>query len=70
MIRLTLKDLGTVREYVDTEDMEYTWAVGMAGEVIIYFKQVHKVISNAEIDGGILTVYAPGSWVKVDVLPE
>lgn len=57
-------------EYVDKDDVEYTWQIGMAGEVIIYFKKLHKVISNAEVEGGIKTVFAPGTWLRVDVIPE
>ncbi len=60
----------SVSEYKDTDDTEYTWQVGMAGELIIYYKKLHKVISNAEIEGGIQTVFASGQWTRVDVLPE
>jgi hypothetical protein len=59
-----------VETWEDEDERTYTWAVGMAGEVIIYYKVVHKVISNAEMDAGIVRVYAPGAWSQVDVVPE
>ncbi len=68
-IRAYMKD-GFLKEWTDKEDIKYEWQIGMAGELIIYYRKVHKVISNAEIDGGILCVYNATQWCSVDVLQE
>jgi len=70
MIKVYLTAMGQVKEYADSDEMEYTWQVGMAGELIIYYKKIHKVISMAEVDAGILTVWARDTWSRVNVIPE
>ena len=69
-IRATLKDHGTIREWTDTKEKVYNWQIGMAGELIIYYKLMHKVISSVAEEEGILTVFAAGQWITVDVLQE
>lgn len=61
---------GAVVDWEDNDEVKYEWQIGMSGELIIYYKTVHKVISNAEIDAGIKTVFASGKWERIDVLQE
>ena len=61
-----LNDHSPVDFYTDNEDEQFTWQVGMAGELIIYYKTKHRVLS-ATTDEGIRRVYAAGQWLKVDV---
>lgn len=69
-IEITLPASGSLAQpidfYSDNEDEQYTWQVGMAGELIIYYKTKHRVLS-ATTDEGIRRVYAAGQWLKVDV---
>ena len=57
-------------EWKDSEERQYTWSVGMAGELIVYFAIMHTVISNAEVESGIQIVYAAGTWANVENVPE
>ena len=56
--------------FTDEEEKNYTWSVGMAGELIVYFAIMHTVISNAEVESGIERVFATGTWHSVENVSE
>ena len=52
--------------YDSTEDTQYLWAVGMAGEIQVMRKILHTQFS-AVIREDRIRVFADGRWVEVEV---
>lgn len=52
---------GPIQEYTNNLDSEYHTQVGMAGELILYRRTLHRMLS-AKLDPVIWKVWAAGRW--------